>query len=294
MKYNFKGVISALVTPFQNGQIDMKSFENLVQYQLNNGINGFVVNGTTAESPTLSWEEVEQLYHSMRKLTKDNVPIIIGTGSNNTEHTIQTTKKAAALGADAALVVVPYYNKPPQRGLVQHFTKVAEASSAPVIVYNVPGRTITSLTTDSLIELSKVNNIMGMKEASGDLAYDKTVIEKTQQSFVKLSGDDGTYIPFLKLGGDGIISVMSNIITDVCAKWTKLAADKKWSEAEADFKKYESFINGIYVEANPIAPKWMLQKMGIIKSAEMRLPLVELHTDYHQQTEKLLKEFSLI
>lgn len=294
MKHSFKGVISALVTPFDQGKIDLKSLENIVQYQLKNGTNGFVVNGTTAESPALSWDEVEQLYKTVRQITKDNVPVIVGTGSNSTEKTIQNSKKASQLGADAILVVVPYYNKPPQRGIVQHFTKVAEATSTPLIAYNVPGRTVVSMTQDSVLQITAVKNIIGIKEASGDLAYDKTMIGKVPSNFVKLSGDDGTYIPFLKLGGDGIISVMSNVIPEACTRWTKLANDKKWSEVESDFKKYENFINGLYVEANPIVPKWMLYKMGLIKSAEMRLPLVDLDSALNEPTLKLMKEFSLV
>ncbi|MFZ3230064.1 MAG: 4-hydroxy-tetrahydrodipicolinate synthase [Pseudobdellovibrio sp.] len=294
MKYNFKGVTSALPTPFDQGKLDLKSFENLVMYQLKNGIDGFVVNGTTAESPTLSWEEVEALYHCTRKLSKDTVPVIIGTSSNSTEHAVKLTKKAAALGADAVLVAVPYFNKPPQRGLVQHFTAVAEASNTPVIVYNIPGRSVVSLTEESFLKLSEVKNIMGMKEASGDLKYAESLIKKLPSSFVKLSGDDGTYMPFLKLGGDGVISVMSNIITAKCAEWSKLAQQKNWLEAEASFNKYEKLINGMFIESNPIVPKWMLCKMGLIKSAEMRLPLVELDSKYVEQTTKLLKEFSLL
>jgi 4-hydroxy-tetrahydrodipicolinate synthase len=294
MKHNFKGVISALLTPFDQGKVDYKSLENLVHYQLKNGINGFVVNGTTGESPTLNWDEVEKIYHCVREISKNNVPIIIGTGLNSTEKTVSNSQKASKLGADAVLVVVPYYNKPPQRGMVQHFTKVAEASTAPLILYNVPGRTVVSLSLESLKALSASKKIVGIKEASGDLAYDKSMIEMTPSEFVKLSGDDGTYLPFLKLGGHGIISVMSNVITEACARWTKLATDGKWAEAESDFKKHEAFINGIYVEANPIVPKWMLYKMGIFKTPEMRLPLVDLDPTYHASTTQLMKEFSLI
>lgn len=294
MKHNFKGVISALLTPFENGKIDLKSFENLLHYQIKNGIDGFVVNGTTAESPTLSWDEVEKLYQSTRSIAKNNIPVIVGVGSNSTEKTVAMAKKASEMGADAVLVVVPYYNKPPQRGMIQHFEKVAEASTVPVILYNVPGRTVVSLSNESLSKLATVKNIIGIKEASGDLAYDKTMMANVPSNFVKLSGDDGTYMPFLKLGGDGIISVMSNVITEACARWTKLARDNKWSEAEADFKKYEKFINHIYAEANPIVPKWMLYKMGLFKTAEMRLPLVELDPALHAATLQMLKEFSLV
>ncbi|MBC7466041.1 MAG: 4-hydroxy-tetrahydrodipicolinate synthase [Bdellovibrio sp.] len=294
MKHNFKGVISALVTPFDQGKIDLKSLENIVQYQLKNGVDGFVANATTSESPTLSWEEVEQTYHCVRKITKDNVPVIIGTGSNSTEQTVDMSKKASQLGADAVLVVVPYYNKPPQKGIVQHFKKVAEASTAPVFLYNVPGRTVVSLSVESIAELSAEKNIVGIKEASGDMSYDLDMVQKTSADFIKLSGDDGTYIPFLKMGGHGVISVMSNIIPAVCATWTKLAADQKWTEAETDFKKYDKFINDLFVEANPIVPKWMLYKMGLIKSAEMRLPLTELDIKFHNSILSLMKEFSLV
>jgi len=294
MKYNFKGVFSAILTPFENGKVDFKSLENLIQFQLKNGVDGFVVNGTTAESPTVSWSEVTEIYKCVRGASKGNVPVVVGTGSNSTEDTIEKSKAAGQLGADAVLVVVPYYSKPPQRGIVQHFTKVAEASTVPVILYNVPGRTVVSLTNESIVTLANTKNIIGIKEASGDLAFDKVMNEKAPSQFVKLSGDDGTYIPFLKLGGDGIISVMSNVIPELCARWTKLARDQKWNEVEVEFKKYEQFINGLYVEANPIVPKWMLYKMGLFKTAEMRLPLVPLDPALHDSTLKLMKEFSLV
>ena len=155
MNTNFKGVFSALLTPFDNGKVDYISLEKHVAFQIENGVNGFVVNGTTAESPTLHWSEVESIFKKVKNLAGEKIPIMIGTGTNSTEITIETTKKACALGADAVLVVVPYYNKPPQRGLVQHFNAVAEVSSAQVFLYNVPGRTITSLSEASILELAK-------------------------------------------------------------------------------------------------------------------------------------------
>lgn len=294
MKYNFKGVTSALLTPFDQGKIDLKSLTNLVEHQIKNGINGFVVNGTTAESPTLLWAEVETIYKTVRKISGDKLPIIIGTGSNSTEQTSENSKKASELGADAVLVVVPYYNRPPQRGLVQHFNKVAEASSAPVILYNVPGRTITSLSEESILELSKNKKIIGIKEASGDIAFDTKINKSLPPNFLKLSGDDGTFVSFLKCGGDGIISVMSNVITKACARWLKQANDKNWNELEKDFAKHEKLIAAMYSESNPIAPKYMLYKMGLFKSPEMRLPLIELDQKYHETTMALLKEFSLV
>ncbi|OFZ28529.1 MAG: 4-hydroxy-tetrahydrodipicolinate synthase [Bdellovibrionales bacterium RIFCSPHIGHO2_01_FULL_40_29] len=289
MSFNLKGAFSALLTPFYNQRVDFESLQKHVEFQIKNGITGFVVNGTTAESPTLSWTEVEEIFACVKKVAGPKFPIILGTGSNSTQATVETTRKACQLGADAVLVVVPYYNKPPQRGLVQHFVAVAAASTAPVILYNVPGRTITALSVESISELAKQKNIVGIKEASGDLAFVKDVFSAVPNSFIKLSGDDITYLPFLKLGGQGIISVMSNIIPKECMNWTNHP-----QESEVEFNRYLKLIQGMYVEANPIVPKWMLYKMGIFRSPEMRLPLVELELSLQSSTEKLLKEFSLV
>ena len=288
MNSKFKGVFSALLTPFAAGKVDFLSLEKHLDYQIKNGITGFVVNGTTAESPTLNWAEVEQIYHCVKNKA-GSMPVIVGVGSNSTEETVEKTKKANQLGADAVLVVVPYYNKPPQRGLVQHFNAVANASSTPVILYNVPGRTITALSVESVLELSKNKNIIGIKEASGDLIYVEKLKKVLPQNFIMLSGDDSTYLPFLSLGGHGIISVMSNVITKECVRWTN--DPEKYS---GEFDQYLKFINGIYIETNPIVPKWMLHKMGLFKTAQMRLPLVELDQALQHSTEKLLREFSLL
>lgn len=279
-QYDFKGVISALPTPFLDKKVDFESLTKMVEFQLKNGINGFVVNGTTAESPTLTWSEVEKIYQTVRNISGQRVPIIIGTGSNSTDESIEKTKKATDLGADGVLVVVPYYNKPPQRGLQAHFRAVAESTRVPVILYNVPGRTITSMSSETILSLSEIKNIVAIKEASGDLSFDEKLRSQLPKDFVMLSGDDPTYVPFLKLGGDGLISVMSNMITADCVRWTKLAADKKWNAAEEDFAKYKKLISLMYVEANPIPLKWMMYKMGLFKSPEMRLPLMSLESSH--------------
>lgn len=288
------GVISALPTPFYNGQVDYESLEKLVHYQIKNGINGFVVNGTTAESPTLSVAEVEKIFQTVKKVSGDTLPIIVGTGTNSTEQTITATEKAGQLGADAALVVVPYYNKPPQRGLEQHFTKVAESTKIPLIIYNVPGRTITSMTEETIVNLSKNKNIIGIKEASGDLAFDEKIKKAISKEFIFLSGDDPTYLSFLKIGGHGIISVMSNLLTKACAHWTALAKENKQSEAEADFIKYKELIQSMYVEANPIPLKWMLFKAGLFRSPEARLPLVALDEKYYSFIEKQMRLLEIL
>lgn len=290
----FAGVISALPTPFLNKKIDFESLTKLLEYQLLSGIQGFVVNGTTAESPALSWPEVEALYLHTRKVAGFRVPIILGTGSNSTEHTIEITKKAQGLGADAALVVVPYYNKPPQRGLEAHFCAVAENTEIPILLYNVPGRSLVSLEAETVFSLADQKNIIGIKEASGDIVFAEKLKAKLPPGFVLLSGDDGTYLDFIKVGGSGIISVMSNVITAACVEWTKLAEQKKWNEAYSDFEKYKELIALMYAEANPIPVKWMLQKMGLFASAEMRLPLVSLHEKQHEKTFVQLKKLGLI
>lgn len=290
----FSGVISALPTPFLDNKVDYESLEKLVHYQLENGIDGFVVNGTTAESPTLIWSEVESIFSTVKKISGNRVPLILGTGSNSTTATIEATKKAADLGADAALVVVPYYNKPPQRGLQLHFEKVANEASLPIILYNVPGRTITAMSLEIIKALSFNKNIIGIKEASGDIEFDGQLMKAVENDFLLLTGDDPTYLPFLKLGGHGIISVMSNVITAACASWKDLARENKWSEAEESFNKYKKLISLMYVEANPIPMKWMLHKMGLFKSAEMRLPLMALEQKHVETISNEMKKTGLL
>lgn len=297
-KFKFDGVISALPTPFYNGKVDFDSLEKVLEFQIKNGIDGFVVNGTTAESPTLHWSEVEEIYKFVKKYVKDEIPVIVGAGSNSTEHAIDLTLKCNDLGADAILSVVPYYNKPPQRGLVLHFEKIAQKSKCPVIVYNVPGRTITSISMPTFLELSKINNIIGIKEASGDVPFFKALFQnltaETNLNWTLLSGDDPTYLQFLLEGGNGIISVMSNALTKECERWKNLIANKDLAIAQADFAKYSRLIQLMYVEANPIPIKWILNRMGIFKSPEMRLPLVELDKKYFLEIETELKNLNLI
>ncbi len=294
MSSTLKGVFSALITPFDNGEVDYTSLEKLVDYQVNQGINGLVINGTSAESPTLTSAEVKKIFSIVRAMVGLKFPLILGTGSNSTAKSVEDTRKSAELGADAALVVVPYYNKPPQRGIVQHYKAIAKNSDVPVIMYNVPGRTITSMTVETIWELSEVKNIVGIKEASGDIAFDQKLKSKLPNDFVFLSGDDGTYIDFLKAGGHGVISVMSNIIPKLSVEWTQAVMNGSVSQTEEAFNKFKGLIDGMYVEANPIPVKWMLYRKGLIKSPEMRLPLTDLDSRFHAATEKLMVETGLI
>ncbi len=280
------GVLTALITPFKNSEVDYESLKKLVQFQLKNGVDGFVINGTTAESPTLTEQERKKIFKYVQSEAGKDVPLIMGTGTNSTEESIARTKEASELGADAALVVVPYYNKPPQRGLFAHFKKIAEYSDIPVILYNVPSRTIAKLELETLVNLSKVKNIIGIKEASGDIDFAKKMREQTPKDFILLSGDDGCYVDFLKAGGDGIISVGSHILPKEFSEVQKRKFDA--------LLKHMPTINDLYIEANPIPVKMALYLMGIISSAELRLPLMQMSEDLVPRLKKTMQTSGLI
>lgn len=293
MKTQFSGIITALVTPFHQGEVDFESLKKLVRHQLSEGVDGLVINGTTAESPTLTATEVREIFSTVRAEVGKKTPLILGTGLNSTAKTIQSTKEAKVLGADAALVVVPYYNKPPQRGLVAHFTAVAENAEVPIILYNVPGRTITSLSPESIGELSQVPNIIGIKEATGDMLFAREVFKKIRKDFFVSSGDDATFLDLVNLGGCGVISVVSNLfVKDLKTMFEEIRTGR--ASALEGFKKYQRLLGVLYIESNPIPVKWALYKMGIIQSPEMRLPLVSLDKKYHEEMTTCLNEAGLL
>ncbi|MCB0368057.1 MAG: 4-hydroxy-tetrahydrodipicolinate synthase [Bdellovibrionales bacterium] len=289
----FKGVFTALITPFKNGEVDYISLEKLVKFQIQKGISGFVVNGTTAESPALSEAEVAEVFKKVKSWSA-NLPLILGTGSNSTSKTIENTRKAEELGADAVLVVVPYYNKPPQRGLEKHFKSVAESTKLPVILYNVPGRTITELKVDTIKKIAHTPNVIGIKEATGKMDLAADIIKSVEKSFVMLSGDDITYVDFLITGGHGVISVASHILPEEFVTWTKLVKENKISEAKEGILKYSKFIDNLFMDANPIPVKKALQLMNIIESAECRLPLVELEESNSELLKQEMKKVGLL
>lgn len=292
---NLKGTFTALITPFRNGKIDYISLEKLIAHQLKNGIDGFVVNGTTGESPSLSGAEIEELFKFFKTNTPDKTTLILGTGSNNTSTTIASTKKAEELGADAVLVVVPYYNKPPQRGLVAHFSEVAKSTTLPVILYNVPGRTITNLSTESTAELCKTHkNIVAIKDATGDIELLKNNMSVCAKDFIQLSGDDGSYVEFLINGGSGVISVASHVIPDVMVYWKKLVKEGKIEEARASIEKYKKLIDLLFCEANPIPVKMAMHLMGLIESPDLRLPLMTLSEKCTQELRQEMIKLGLI
>jgi 4-hydroxy-tetrahydrodipicolinate synthase len=269
----FGGVSTALITPFQQGHVDEGSFRKLLQNQLHRGVQGFVINGTTAESPTLTETEVARLFAIARAEAPTDFPLIVGTGSNSTVKTIQDSIRAEKMGADALLVVVPYYNKPPQRGLFEHFKAVAEAVNIPIILYNVPGRTITALELETIQNLSKHPNIIGIKEASGHIPFARQIREACGREFLLLSGDDASYADFMEAGGDGVISVASHILPEVML--------------QKSVREYLELIEMLFIEANPIPVKMALSLLQIIASPELRLPLATLAP---AATEKLRME----
>lgn len=291
---NFRGTFTALVTPFKNDKVDFSSLDRLLKQQLEGGVDGFVVNGTTAESPTLTSTEVAEIFKHVRNFCGEKTPLIMGTGSNNTAKTIEDSKKAQDLGADAVLLVVPYYNKPPQRGLFEHFKSVASSIKIPSILYNVPGRTITSLTTETIHNLSKVSGVIGIKEASGKIDFAQEIIKSCGKDFVMLSGDDGSYVEFLAVGGHGVISVATHVIPAQMVQWKKWVAENQVEKARADISKYMDLINLLFAEANPIPVKKALQLMGILDSATLRLPLVELSPEHTENLKMEMKKVGVL
>jgi 4-hydroxy-tetrahydrodipicolinate synthase len=288
----FEGVFTALITPFNKGAIDYSSFKRLLRAQLDGGIQGLVVCGTTAESPTLTSDEKKAIFAFVKTEVSGQVPLIFGSGTNSTSETIQYTIEAGNMGAEAALVVVPYYNRPPQRGLVAHFTEVADRSKIPIILYNVPSRTVARLDYESIITLAKHENIIGIKEASGDLALARRLHEAAP-GFLLLSGDDGTFIPFCGVGGRGTIAVGSQILPKQFVDWCKRARHGEPGPT-AEFEKYRALIDELYVEANPMGIKKALQLMGIISSAELRLPMIELSDAHSENLRRRMTQVGLI
>ena len=288
------GVITALVTPFNKGELDLASLRRLVRHQLEQGVQGFVINGTTGESPTLKWSEVETLFETVRTEVAGQVPLILGTGSNCTATSVEKTRRAAELKADAALVVVPYYNKPPQRGLEQHFTAVAHAASIPVVLYNVPGRTIANLEPATAGRLSRVDGIVGIKDATGDMGVLESLRSAARPGFVLLSGDDGSCVDFCARGGQGVIAVASHVIGREMVEAVTQARSGKAGVAEAYQAEFASLMRWLYCEANPIPVKMALHWMGLLTSAELRLPMIALDEKFHKDLKACLKDLAKI
>ncbi len=286
-----KGIISAIVTPFKKGEVDYTSLKKLIEFQLENDIDGLVVSGTTGESPTLTGEEKESIFRFIKSEVAGQVAVIMGTGTNSTSETMAATKKAEKWGADAALVVVPYYNKPPQEGLYRHYEKVAASTRLPIILYNVPSRTVTSLSVDTIARLSEIPNIIGIKEATGRIDFTEDILKRSAKDFYVLSGDDATYLDLYEAGAEGVISVLSNILPKETKDWAKDNFSKK---VRGEFKEYRKFIDLLFIEANPIPIKMALYWQGLIASPELRLPLVEMSEGAQADLKREMKKLGML
>jgi 4-hydroxy-tetrahydrodipicolinate synthase len=293
IQQRLSGIYTALITPFSNGEIDWLSLKKLLRQQIDGGIQGIVVCGTTGETPTLSSEEKTKLFEFIKSEVAGAVTLVMGTGSNSTSETIQATRHAKLLGATAALVVVPYYNKPSQTGLVQHFSKVANEGGLPIILYNVPSRTISKLEFESIQELAKVPGIVAIKEATGDLEFGRRIASST--SLMLASGDDDSCMKLAGVGARGVISVVSHLIPKEMTSLFSRATTNESDAAVSEWSKRFGPLNrDLYVEANPIPLKYALHKMGLIASPELRLPLTALDAKYHSVVDQALKAGGLL
>ena len=274
----FKGSNVALVTPFKNNELDEETYIKLINFHLENGTNGLVPAGTTGESPTLSHSEHEKVIELCIKESKGKIPVIAGTGSNSTDEAISLTKHAEKAGADGALVVTPYYNKPTQEGLYQHYKSINDNTSLPIIIYNIPGRCVIDMSVETMARLFELKNIVGVKDATGDLNRLDQTIKKLGQEFIQLTGEDGLAFEFNKRGGVGIISVTANIAPKLCSdmqKFSKSSSDNEIKEAERIDALLQPVHKSLFAESNPCPVKYAAKLLGLCDDA-VRLPLVKI------------------
>lgn len=289
----FKGSIVALVTPFTNGKVDKEKLRELVEFQIENGTSGIVPCGTTGESPTLDNDEHHEVIKICVEAAGKRVPIIAGTGSNSTAEAIELTRNAAQSGADGALVVTPYYNKPTQKGLYLHFKAIAESTDIPIILYNIESRTARNIETETVAKLADdCKNIIGVKEASGSLAQAEAVRKACGDDFIILSGDDALTLPMMELGGAGVISVVANIVpADVIAMINAFNAGDKQTANDIN-AKLEPLVKSMFIETNPIPVK---AAMGLLEMClpDVRLPLCEMDEDNIGKLKGALQNYGL-
>ena len=289
----FKGSITALVTPFKGDKLDENAYEKFIDFQISNGTNGIVPCGTTGESPTISHEEHRRLIEIAVKSTGGKIPVIAGTGSNSTEEAVEMTRFAEKAKADAALVVTPYYNKPTQEGLYQHYKKINDNCGIPIIIYNIPGRSVVDMSVDTMARLYELKNIIGVKDATGDLDRVTQQKNKMGDDFLMLSGNDENTLEFNKLGGVGCISVSANVAPKMCSDFHKLCNEGNFDEAKTLFEKLLPMHDVMFVESNPVPAKYSLSLMGMM-SEDVRLPLVTAENSSKEKIKAVLKKLALI
>jgi 4-hydroxy-tetrahydrodipicolinate synthase len=289
----FSGAFTAVVTPFKDGHVDEDALRRLIRFGIDGGVSGIVPCGTTGESPTLSHEEHNRVIELTVKEVAGQVKVIAGTGSNSTEEALALTEHAKSVGADACLLVSPYYNKPTQEGLYMHFKAVAEAVDIPIVLYNIQGRTGVNIENNTVAKLSQIPNIVAVKEASGSILQMSEVIRLSNSDFDVLSGDDQMTFPLMALGGKGVISVVTNIVPDKMSLLVKHMLKGDIAAARAiHFEIYE-LCQAMFIETNPIPIKTALSMMGMIRN-EFRLPLCPMSQANQEKLKKVLERYGLI
>tara|TARA_B100002052_G_C15835057_1_gene577326 strand:+ start:60 stop:932 length:873 start_codon:yes stop_codon:yes gene_type:complete len=289
----FFGSIPAVITPFKNRDVDYSSLSNINEFLINEGSNGLVPCGTTGESPTLTHDEHKKIIEETIRLADKRVPIIAGTGSNNTIEAIEYTQHAEKVGADAALVVTPYYNKPTQKGLYEHYKNIAENTSLPIIIYNIPGRSVVDMTIETMIECSKIKNIIGVKDATNDLFRPLLTQRKMNGEFCYLSGEDGTALAFLAQGGNGCISVSANVAPKLCSEMHKAWRSGEIKKAQEINLKLSILHNSLFLESSPGPVKYAASLLGLC-SSETRLPLFEISDETKKTVKNCLIDINLM
>ncbi len=286
----FRGTYTALVTPFKNGEVDIEAFERLIEKQIEGGVTGIVPVGTTGESPTLSFGERHHVIELAVNTAGGRCQVIAGTGSNSTRDAIEHTKEAAEIGADGALLVAPYYNKPSQEGLFRHFTAVAEASPLNLMLYNIPGRCAVDITADTVVRLAEhCASIVSIKEASGSVDRVSELVHRLPEQFTVLSGDDSLTLPFLSVGAVGVVSVASNLFPAEVTLMVQHFLEGRVTEARRLHQKFFGLFKDIFLEPNPVPAKTVLSWRGMM-TADCRLPLVEMSADNRERLRRTLAE----
>ena len=292
----FKGSNVALITPFKNNGLDEEAYIKLIHFHIDNGTNGLVPAGTTGESPTLSHDEHQRVIDLCIKESNGKIPVIAGTGSNSTEEAISLTTHAEKAGANGALIVTPYYNKPTQEGLYQHYKAINDKCGIPIIIYNIPGRSVIDMSVDTMARLYELKNIVGVKDATGDLDRVKQTLEKMGKDFIQLTGNDDNAFEFNKRGGVGTISVTANIAPKLCSdfqKFSKSDTDNEMKEAERLDKILQPVHHSMFVESNPSPVKYAAKLLGLCDD-NVRLPLVKVTDATKEIVKKALQSAKLI
>lgn len=287
----FEGSLVALVTPFKNGHVDYQKLKELIEFHIKNGTNGIVPCGTTGESATLSFEEHKQLVGEVVTIVAGRIPVLAGTGSNNTSEALHLTKHAKKAGADGALLITPYYNKPTPEGLYRHYRLIAEEVDIPIVIYNVPSRTGISISPETVAKLSEIKNIIGIKEASGSIDQTTQILQLC--NITVLSGDDSLTLPIMSVGGRGVISVVANVVPSDTSALTRYWLEGNFEAARKYHHKLFPLSKSMFIETNPIPVKTALRLLGRL-NGEMRLPLCEMTKENESKLSSALKNYGLM